>query len=76
MVLGQAKRDFDCGYLTKFRLERAVLGEGWQIWLGEGNASCWLSDSRTKQPRTFKSLDSAVSALEQIGFKILILGQN
>lgn len=76
MLLGQAKRDFECGYLNKFRIERAVLGEGWQLWLGEGNAACWLTDARTKQPRIIKSLDSALNVLEQIGFKVLILGQN
>lgn len=72
-TLGQAKRDFDLGYLTKYRIERSPMGEGWMVHLGEGNAAGWLVDARTKEPRVFKSLDSAVSTLEQIGFRVLIL---
>ena len=28
------------------------------------------TDARTKSPRVFKTLDAAVSALEQVGFKV------
>ena len=69
-TMAQAKRDFQIGYLTKYHMERAPMAAGWMLYLGEGNAAGWLVDARTKEPRTFKTLDSAVSALESIGFKV------
>lgn len=49
------------------------MGGGWLLHLGEGNAAGWLVDARSKEPRVFKTLDSAVSALETIGFQVNIL---
>lgn len=72
-TLAQAKRDFQIGYLTKYRIERAPVPPGWMLHLGEGNAAGWLVDARSKQPRVFKSLDSVVAALEDIGFSVLVL---
>jgi hypothetical protein len=70
-TLAQAKRDFEIGYLTNYELRRwPILGKGWFIWLGKGNAAGWLVDARTKQPRDFKTVDSAVNTLEAIGFKV------
>lgn len=75
-TMAQAKRDFEIGYLTKYSLEREPMGNGWRVHLGEGMAQGYLSDARTKQPRVFKSLDSAVNALEDIGFKVHYLSPN
>lgn len=70
-TLAQAKRDFEIGYLTEFELRRWPLaGLGWFVWLGKGNAAGWLVDARSKQPREFKTLDAAISAVESIGFKV------
>lgn len=70
-TLAQAKRDFEIGYLTDFELRRLPLaGLGWFVWLGKGNAAGWLVDARSKQPREFKTLDAAISAVESIGFKV------
>lgn len=70
-TMAQAKRDFQIGYLSAARLKRYPMqGAGWFVWLGEGMAAGWLTDARTKQPREFKSADSAISALEQIGFEV------
>lgn len=74
-TLDQAKRDFKIGYLNTWRIQRAPLG-GFMLDLGEGLARGWLVDARTKEPRVFKSLDSAVSTLETIGFEINILCQS
>ncbi len=67
-----AKRDFQMGYLTKYRIERAPM-DGWLLHLGEGNAAGWLVDARSKTPRAFKTLDSVVSTLEAIGFRVQVL---
>lgn len=69
-TMAQAKRDFQIGYLTKYHIERVPMASGWMLYLGEGNAAGWLVDARTKEPRIFKTLDSAVSALESIGFEV------
>ena len=71
----QAKRDFDIGYLNTFHLEKTPMFEMWQVWLGTGNGAGWLVSQRDKtNPRQFKTIDAAVSALEEIGFKVHYLG--
>lgn len=70
-TVAEAKRDFNDGLLTDFGLERyGVPGGGWNVLL-KGQYRCGaLVDARTKQPRVFRTCDAAVSALEQIGFKV------
>lgn len=73
-TMAVAKHDFEIGYLDRYAIERSPMGDGWMLDLGSGNSRGWLVDARSKEPRVFKSLDGAVSALEQIGFKVLLLG--
>ena len=70
VTTAQAKRDHSIGFLTYFRIERAPLNTGWLIVLGEGLSEGFLVDAARKEQRVFKSLDGAVSALEDIGFNI------
>ena len=74
-TIKQAKRDFEIGYLTRFRIERAPLDAdgGWVVVLGQGIGEGPIVDVRTKQTRIFRSLDSAVSALGEIGFCVEVL---
>ncbi len=69
-TMSQAKRDFSIGYLTEWRIERAIIGSGWRLFLGSGNGAGWLVDARSKEPRLFKTLDAVVSALTEIGFEV------
>lgn len=73
-TMAQAKRDFEIGYLTAYEVKRWDLvtagRSGWFIWLGRGNSAGWLVDARDREARQFKTLDAAVQALEQIGFKV------
>lgn len=69
-TLANAKRDFTIGYLTKFRIERSPMNNGWMLYLGEGNGAGWLIEARTKEPRIFKTLDSVITTLDSIGFKV------
>lgn len=69
-TMAQAKRDFSIGYLTDFSMTRYELGHGWRVDLRGGSARGSLVDARDKSPRQFRTLDAAVSALEQIGFKV------
>ena len=71
-TLKQAKRDFQVGFLTVFRID-SVVGGGWSVYLGTGNAAGWLVDARSHQPRVFKTLDAAVVALREIGFAVEVL---
>ena len=73
VTTAQAKRDYSIGFLNKFRIERAPLGTGWLVVLGEGLAEGFLVDAARKEQRVFKSLDGAVSVLEDIGFTIELL---
>ncbi len=71
----QAKNQFEIGYLTNWHIEKSPMAETWQVWLGEGNGSGWLVSQRDKtNPRQFKTIDAAVAAIEEIGFKIGFLG--
>lgn len=65
-----AKRDFSIGYLESFQIDRALLANGWNVRLKGGTNRGPLVDAREKKPRVFKTLDAAVVALEQIGFKV------
>lgn len=75
-TMADAKRDFRMGYLAQYVIERNILSPGWRVKLGpERNQVLHpLVDARTKQWRLFKSLDAAVSSLEEIGFEVNILG--
>lgn len=69
-TMAQAKRDFAIGYLTVYRVTRLPMSREWGLQLGEGNGRGWLIDARTGAGRAFKTLDAAISALEQIGFEV------
>jgi hypothetical protein len=67
----QAKREFELGYLTTWHIEKAPMAPTWQVWLGSGMSAGWLVSQRDKaNPRQFKTLESAVSAIEEVGFKV------
>lgn len=71
-----AKKDLQAGYLTGYQIDRVSMEYGWTITLRAWGttksraATGWLVDARTKKSRVFKTLDAAVKALEQIGFKV------
>lgn len=74
-TMAQAKRDFEIGYLDDFHIERAAMQAGWSVALKGGTKRGHLVDARAKSPRVFKTLDAAVLAIEQIGFKVEGLGR-
>lgn len=69
-TLAQAKREFALGLIVSYDLERAILGAGWHLMLRTASDVGYLVDARDKSPRLFKSLDSAVSAVEAVGFGV------
>ena len=69
-TMAQAKRDFDSGYMESFQIVRENIGYDWNVLLKAGTNRGPLVDARTKTARCFKSLDGAIAALEQIGFKV------
>jgi len=75
-TMADAKRDFRLGFLDIYYLERNVLAPGWRIQLvpARSSNSHPLVDARSKEWRLFKTLDAAVAALEEIGFKVVSLG--
>lgn len=67
----QAKRDFSLGYLSDFHIQRYPMTINWTVYLkAGGNGSGFLVDARKKEPRQFKTLDAAVAAIEEIGFRV------
>lgn len=69
-TLSLAKRDFTAGHLKGFHIERAPMAFGWCVQLRGGTNRGPLVDARTHSARVFKTLDSAVAAIESIGFKV------
>jgi hypothetical protein len=69
-TVAMAKRDFEIGYLTDFQIVRSPMNGGWNVLLRGGSAEGHLVDARTKNPRSFKTLDAAVAEIERIGFKV------
>lgn len=71
LTVANAKRDFSIGYLRSFSILRDPLSSGWNVDIEDINGRrSFLVDARSKTARVFKTLDAAVSALEDIGFKI------
>ena len=73
-TMATAKEHFHLGLLSGFGIERLPMGGGWSVLLESRKTSTRpLLDARQKQPRVFKTLDAAVSAVEEIGFKVEML---
>ena len=71
ITTSQASREFEIGYLLKWNIQKAPMGETWQVWLGDGMGANWLVSQRDQlNPRQFKSLDAAVAVIKEIGFKV------
>lgn len=68
-----ARHDVSTGAITSFAIERVPLGAGWVVALYGRKTAGYLATARKDEPRIFKVLDSAVSALEEIGFSVLKL---
>lgn len=65
-TIATAKNLYQAALLNEYKLIRPAPGQ-WLVEVGRFGLIC---DTRTKTPRIFKTLDAAVSALEQIGFTI------
>lgn len=75
-TLSQARRDFGIGFLTGFVLQVSEDRSSWRVALLGGTARGYLVDARSKEVRSFKSLDAAVRAIQEIGFGVesLVVG--
>ena len=68
-TMEQARRDFAAGRLSSALLVRVPMSRDWHIRLfGAKGDSGMLLDIKNLEPQVFSDLDSAASALEQIGF--------
>jgi len=73
ITMATAKRDFQIGYATGFYLVRVPMSTGWMVVVKAGSAERVLVDARSKQAREFRTLDAAISAVEDIGFRVIEL---
>jgi hypothetical protein len=74
-TIKELKRDFELGYLKSYRIMKAgITIKIWNVqFMDVGNNPFNLVDARTKQTREFKSLDGAISAVEEVGFEINVI---
>ena len=75
-TMAEAKKQFQLGVLKGFAIARTmgVCMVSFDVQAGSGRVDGQLVDARTKEPRQFKTLDAACSALEQVGFRVDCLG--
>jgi hypothetical protein len=68
----ELKRDFELGHLKRFKIMKSILST--KIWtvqfFDSDNNNFYLVDARYQKTREFKSLDGAVSAVEEVGFEV------
>ena len=69
-TMALAKRDFQIGHMDTFSIQRAPMSTGWIVQLKAGTIQGPLLAARGGVAREFKTLDAAVAAVEQIGFKV------
>jgi hypothetical protein len=74
-LIKDLKRDFELGHLKRFKIMKSILST--KIWtvqfFDSDNNNFYLVDARNQKTREFKSLDGAVSAVEEVGFEVNIL---
>lgn len=72
LSLSVAKRDFARGLIKASWIERNPMNSTWSVYLKSSfDLSVFaLAAARDSSVRQFKSLDSALSAIESIGFQI------
>lgn len=75
----EARRDFQHGLIRGFTIERVPMETRaimvTLLYTGRATKDREpLGDTRSKKARMFKTYDAAVSALEQIGFNVAVIG--
>lgn len=71
-TMAQAKRDFERGLFKEVRIV-AVMPNAWAVQLTSTlsmDGTGWLLGAKNKEVRQMKTLDAAVEAVSQIGFKV------
>lgn len=76
--MADAKTLFNAGSLYRWQIERHPLADGWIVLFGVGVKCDWHwhthVDARKGEERLFKTVDGAVSAVKEAGFKVVKLG--
>lgn len=74
ITLEIAKTNYQLGYLVGYRFHRSVSGKGWKVGITDGAQEMFLSAARKSlEPRVYLTLDSAVSAVEAVGFEVNVV---
>lgn len=73
-TMAEAKRDFQGAYLRTFYVLADLEPGCWNLDLEDINGRRgFLVDARTRQPRSFKTADAAITAANEIGFEVKAL---
>lgn len=73
-TVADAKRDFQRGYLSRYIAAYLDSDDSWTVsLLSNSGSSGALVDARTKKPRHFKSFDSMIRTLREIGFNVQVV---
>jgi hypothetical protein len=75
LTMADAKKQFALGIIKGYAIDRAMKQNvvRFSLQVDKQRSVGVLVDARTKQPRAFKTLDAAVSAIEQVGFSVGVL---
>lgn len=72
MLLSEIQNYFDSGYLKNYEVIPEVMGNGWNICFicSNNDEKLMLIEQRERKPRAFVKIESALGAIEKVGFKI------
>lgn len=74
ITMAEAKRLFSMGVLEKVLFATGFGDEDWVVtFVDAKGSSCSLLPAKSRSPRIFKTLDAAVRAAREVGFKVSVL---
>lgn len=71
--MADAKKLFENNALSKWRIDKDALSEGWVLLIETKQGWATHTDARKNAVRVFKTIDGAVGAIREIGFQVLSL---
>lgn len=74
VTMAEAKRLFSLGIFEKVLFATGFGDEDWTVTFVDGKgSSASLLPAKSRSPRIFKTLDAAVRAAREVGFKVSVL---
>lgn len=73
ITIQQAREYYELGVISGFHVMREILEDGWNVCIEGTSGTLWYLHTARGVMRRFASLDSAVKAIEEVGFRVTSL---